>query len=142
MYLKSAGHSGKQYRPWQECGISSGLGLHCLHWPVCPNRVITVAPKKICSNNLPTIKDKPISDRIIINNLALTHCMLGNFACFFVVYGLFFFKLTFSKKNLAGIPSECQTVWIQISPNVLLGLIWVQTVCKGYEQTTKVTTSQ
>ena len=25
----------------------------------------------------------------------------------------------------------CQTVWIQIRPDVLSGLIWVQTVCKG-----------
>ena len=37
-----------------------------------------------------------------------------------------------------SIPSRCQTVWIQIRPNILTGLIWVQTVCKGYQQTTKV----
>ena len=61
--------------------------------------------------------------------------MLANFACFFVVCG-FFFKLTFSNKS-SEIPSECQIVWIQIRPNVLSGLIWVQTVCKGYQQTTK-----
>ena len=70
----------------------------------------------------------------------LTLCMLGNFACFFVVCG-YFFKLTFLQKYLSGIPSECQTVWIQIKPGVLPGLIWVQTVCKGYQQTTKVATS-
>ena len=29
-------------------------------------------------------------------------------------------------------------VWIQIRTEVLLVLIWVQTVCKGYQQTTKV----
>ena len=29
-------------------------------------------------------------------------------------------------------PSECQTDWIQIK---MSGLIWVQSVCKGYEQT-------
>ena len=44
----------------------------------------------------------------------------------------------FSKMNffkiLSGIPSECQTVWIQNRPHVLLGLIWVQTICKGYQQ--------
>ena len=49
----------------------------------------------------------------------------------------FILKLNFfSKKNLSGIPSECQTVWIQIRPDVLSGLIWIQTVCKGYQQTT------
>ena len=52
-----------------------------------------------------------------------------------------FFRLTFFTKNLSGIPSECQTVWIQIRPNVLSGLIWVQTVCRCYQQMTKVATS-
>ena len=33
-------------------------------------------------------------------------------------------------------PTEYQTVWIQIRPDALSGLIWVQTVCKGYQQTT------
>ena len=32
--------------------------------------------------------------------------------------------------------SECQPVWIKIRPDILSGLIWVQTVCKGYRQTT------
>ena len=52
---------------------------------------------------------------------------------------IFVFKLNFSK-NLSGIPSECLTVWIQIRPDILSGLIWVQTVCKGYQQMTKVAT--
>ena len=52
----------------------------------------------------------------------------------------FFLKLTFSKKNLLGLPSECQTVWIQIRSDILSGLIRVQTVCKGYQQTIKVVT--
>ena len=32
--------------------------------------------------------------------------------------------------------SEYQTHWVQIRPDILSGLIWVQSVCKGYEQTT------
>ena len=35
------------------------------------------------------------------------------------------------------LPSGCQTVWIQIRPDILLGLIWVEIVCKGYQQTSK-----
>ena len=31
----------------------------------------------------------------------------------------------------------CQTVWIQIRPDVLLGLIWVQTVCNDQQHKTK-----
>ena len=30
-----------------------------------------------------------------------------------------FFKFNFFEKNLSGIPSECQTDWIQIRPDVL-----------------------
>ena len=41
-----------------------------------------------------------------------------------------FFKLNISfRKNLSGIPSEFQIVWIVIWPDILSGLIWVQTVC-------------
>ena len=39
------------------------------------------------------------------------------------------------RKILSGIPSECQTVWIQMRPDIFSVLIWVQTVCKGYQQT-------
>ena len=56
-------------------------------------------------------------------------CLLLVFCCC-----CFFFK----KKSLSGISVECQTVWIQIIPDVLSSLIWVQTVCKGYQQTTLV----
>ena len=46
-------------------------------------------------------------------------------------------KSTF-QKILRGIQSECQTEWIQIRPDILSGLIWVQSVCKCYEQMTLV----
>ena len=41
------------------------------------------------------------------------------------------------KKKLSGMPSMYQTVWILIRPDNLSGLIWVQTACKSYLQTTK-----
>ena len=44
----------------------------------------------------------------------------------------------FFQKNLPGTLSECQTVWVQIRIDDLSGLIWVQSVCKGYQQTTEV----
>ena len=31
---------------------------------------------------------------------------------------------------------QSQTVWIQIRPKILSGLIWVQTVCKSFQQMT------
>ena len=49
-----------------------------------------------------------------------------------------FFQNQLFQKILSGIPSECQTDWIQIRPDNLSGLIWVQSVCKGYEQRTLV----
>ena len=49
-----------------------------------------------------------------------------------------FFLNQIFRKNISGLPSECQTVWIQIRPDVMSGLIWFQTVFKGYQQTTLV----
>ena len=63
--------------------------------------------------------------------------MLGNFACFCCRLLTFFQNLLF-QKVLSGTLSQCQTVWIQIKTVILLILIWIQTVCKGYQQTTKV----
>ena len=40
------------------------------------------------------------------------------------------------EKFLSWIPSKCQTVWTHIRPDDSSGLIWVQTVCQVYEQTT------
>ena len=61
--------------------------------------------------------------------------MLGNFPCFFgrllTVFQMIFFQEHY----------QCQTVWIQIKTDVLSVLIWVQTICKGYQQTTKVAVS-
>ena len=62
----------------------------------------------------------------------------------FLHYGYFygflsssdFFQNQLFRKILSGIPSECHIVWIQIRPNVLSGLIWVQTVCISYQQMT------
>ena len=50
----------------------------------------------------------------------------------------FFFQNPLFRKTLSGIPSECQTDWIQIRPCLLSSLIWFQSVCKGYQQTTLV----
>ena len=53
----------------------------------------------------------------------------------------FFSKLTFSK-ILSETLLECQMVWIQIRTVILSVLIWVQNVCKGYQQTTKFPASK
>ena len=45
----------------------------------------------------------------------------------YIFQHLFFFF----QKIPSGTWSECQTVWIQIKTDILLVLIWVQTVCKG-----------
>ena len=49
----------------------------------------------------------------------------------------FFFKINFFKnffQEYQKLPSESQTVWIQIRPDILSDMIWVQTVCKDYQQ--------
>ena len=42
--------------------------------------------------------------------------MLGNFACF--LSSADFFQNQLIRKILSGISSECQTVWIQIRPDI------------------------
>ena len=64
-------------------------------------------------------------------------CLLGNFAGSFLVCR-FFFRNQLLRNLISRIPSDCQTVWIQIRPDVLSGQIWVQTVCKDYQLTTPV----
>ena len=66
--------------------------------------------------------------------------MLGNISFFLLSSADFFQKYSF-KKILSGTLSECQTVWIQIRTDILSVLIWVQNVCEGYQQTTKIATS-
>ena len=67
--------------------------------------------------------------------------MLGNFS-FFCCRLLTFFKLTFFKKTILGTLSEWQTIWIQIRTDAMSVLIWVQTVCKDYQQTTIIAASK
>ena len=69
-------------------------------------------------------------------NLALSIWMysfvIGSFSMFFFFTFPDFFQNQLFQKILSRILSESQIVW----PNVLSGLIWVQTVCKSYQQTT------
>ena len=41
----------------------------------------------------------------------------------------------FSQKHFSRLSVESQAVWILMIPDVLSGLIWVQIVCKVYQQT-------
>ena len=59
--------------------------------------------------------------------------MPGDFASFCL---LIFFKIIFFKQFFQKYHPKYQTVWTQIRPNKMSGLIWVQTVCKGHQQTT------
>ena len=52
------------------------------------------------------------------------------FLCWIILHAFllsndFFFQNQLFQKLISGIPSECQTVWIQIRPDKLSGLIWV-----------------
>ena len=73
--------------------------------------------------------------------IALPLCMLGNNSCFRCRLLTFFSKLSFSQ-ILSGIISECLMVWIQIRIYILTVLIRVNTVCKEYQQTTRVAASK
>ena len=62
------------------------------------------------------------------------------FLAFVVVWRLF--RIIFFQKILSRTLSECQMIWIKIRTDILLVLIWAQTVCKDYQQTPKVSTSK
>ena len=49
-----------------------------------------------------------------------------------------FFQNQLFRKILSETQSDSQTVLIQIRTDIVSVLIWVQTVCKGYQQTTKL----
>ena len=73
---------------------------------------------------------------ILISFLIFKYCFYYSFTLFFIVPYFSLWTLEFS------IPSEYQTAWNQIRPDKMSGLIWVQTVCKGYQLTTKVAPSR
>ena len=52
------------------------------------------------------------------------------------------YRFAYIYQFVSGALSECQAVWNQIMTNILFVLIWVQTVCIGYQQMTKVATSK
>ena len=71
--------------------------------------------------------------------------MLGNYI--YIIFHDFlssadFFQNDIFRKILSDTLSECQTEQIQARSDILLGLIWVQTVCKYYQQTTKFDTGR
>ena len=49
-----------------------------------------------------------------------------------------YFQSQHFRTILSRKPSECQIAWIQIRPDILSGLIWVQTtcICENYQQRT------
>ena len=66
---------------------------------------------------------------------AIVHTLYGN--CFILLCRQqIFFQNQLFRNILSGIPSQCQTDWFQTRPNILSGLIWDQSVCKSYQQTT------
>ena len=71
--------------------------------------------------------EKKYFDQLLDFQILLLLFFHTSLLCHILLFGCWIFS----------IPSGCQTVWIQIMPCILLGLIWVQTVCKGYQQTTK-----
>ena len=80
------------------------------------------------------------------NYIFAKKCILISFwifkYCFYYSFTLYYCAVFYSLgAGFFLIPSGCQTVWVQFRPDNLSGLILVQTVCKDYQQTTKVALS-
>ena len=66
---------------------------------------------------------------ILVSFWIFEYCFYHSFTLCYCAVFLLFGCWIFS------IPSGCQTVWIQTRPDISSGLIWVRTVCNGYQQT-------
>ena len=78
----------------------------------------------------------------VIKISSKTLCMLCNFACFFCCLLIFFSKLTFVKHSFRITIIRVSKSLKPDPARILLGLTKVQTVCKSYQQTTKVAASE
>ena len=62
----------------------------------------------------------------------MLHWLYQVFACWVIFQImcclLIYFKINAFKTLILGKPSECETVWIQIRPDVSSGLVWVHTI--------------
>ena len=83
-------------------------------------------------------------------DMTLALCRLSNFACFcclwsfFVFFFFFLFLINFFKKDFQEYSQGVKEFGSRsgLTFDILSGLIWVQTICKGYQQMTKVATSR
>ena len=73
--------------------------------------------------------------------IVITLCKLGNFTCFCCCL-LTFFKINFFKKFFLEHYQIVKQFWIQIRTDILSVLIWVQAVCKDYQQITSIAASK
>ena len=83
-----------------------------------------------------------VHSRCFRKYISAKKCILISFwifqYCFYYSFTLYYCAILKSlNSGLFSIPSGCQTAWIQIRLDILSGLIWVQTVCKGYQQMIK-----
>ena len=94
--------------------------------------------------NLKIIRQQFSFSNILKSKHEVDLCMLHNIRQSFhpIFYHFFyhdllpsadFFQNKLSQKTILRALSECQTIWIQIITDILSVLIWVQTVCKGYQ---------
>ena len=84
------------------------------------------------------ISQKLSSAAVVVGALRVNSLPTGSFCTFLSSADFFqnqlFFKNSFSNSIRVSISL------IQIRPDILPGLIWVQTICKGHQQTTLVGT--
>ena len=80
----------------------------------------------------------------LVNVLSIRIIIIFNInsACWVILHPFWrlldFFKKSFFSKKFFQEHNQCQMNWIQTSWDIMLVLIWVKTVCKGCQQTTKV----
>ena len=88
--------------------------------------LVLVQPRQTC----PFITERLLMGRKESNQTNkqnLSFCMPGNFFLIFLPLQVFD-NITFYQNILSEVTLECQMAWIHVRPDILSGLIWVQTV--------------
>ena len=139
-YGKTPNFSGKQhfYSYFQNSSENSDYLMINLHKIMGPDWDQTCDPwicsqTRICCQTRYQLRYYIVS-LSVSGSFILTFCRLGNFFRFLFRL-LIFFKINFFRKSFKNM-IRVSTVWIQIRPDILSGLTWIQTVCNNYQQTT------
>ena len=113
--------------------------LNCVFDKLCLNTELRIVRRAHGSDELNRLKGSSffacICSSTVKNSTVISDCVAALlFAYWVILHAFLLFVDIFQnqpfQKFISVIQSECQIVWHQIRPDILLGLIWVQLFAK------------